>query len=311
VSGGVALPVDICLKLVLLGTAKYGQGTPLGVAKPISSAQAPPKRIQARHTAHQMNPLRIDTAGIRATSARGAARTAVVALTVCAGLTATAQAQTVASIAPSLSPNRLRARASLTFTMRFSGGPFGVPAPVSRAVIRFPAGMTLEVPHLISCPVARLRARGVHGCPARSRIGRGHALVETHAGTENITEEAELWAFLGPPHNLRPTFEIFAQGYTPLYEHKILTGIVLLAGAPYGEELEMTIPPIPTLMFEPDASVLTFTLTIGPGAHRRARGATAVLVPASCPAGGFPFAAETAYADGSTGQALATTPCPA
>ena len=34
-------------------------------------------------------------------------------------------------------------------------------------------------------------------------------------GTGNITEEAELWAFLGPPHNLQPTFEIFAQGYVP------------------------------------------------------------------------------------------------
>jgi hypothetical protein len=258
-----------------------------------------------------MNPPQIDITGRRATGALSLARTAVVALTICAGLAGAARAETVASITPSLSPNRLRARASLTFTMRFSGGSFGVPTPVSRAVVRFPAGMTLDIPHLSSCPVARLRSRGVNGCPARSQIGHGHALVETHAGTENITEEATLWVFLGPPHNLQPTFEIFAQGYTPLYEHKILTGIVLPASAPYGEELRVSIPPIPTLMFEPDASVVTFTLTIGPSGHHRTRGATAVLIPASCPVGGFPFAAETTYTDGSTGNALATTPCPA
>lgn len=257
-----------------------------------------------------MNPLQIDIAGIRATAALGATRTAVVALTICAGLTGAAQAETVASISPSLSPNRLKARASLTFTMRFSGGQFGVPAPVSRSVVRFPAGLTLDIPHLSSCPAARLRSRGASGCPARSQIGHGHALVETHAGTENITEEATLWAFLGPPHNLQPTFEILAQGYTPLYERKVFTGVVLPADAPYGEELQMSIPPIPTLMFEPDASIVTFSLTIGPTGRHRSRGAAAVLMPASCPAGGFPFAAETTYVDGSTGDTLATTPCP-
>ncbi|MGA8364712.1 MAG: hypothetical protein WB709_09355 [Solirubrobacteraceae bacterium] len=258
-----------------------------------------------------MNLPQIDIAGMRIASARGAARTAVVALTICAGLAGAAQAETVASIAPSLSPNRLHAKSSLTFTMRFSGGPFGVPTPVSKSIVRFPAGMTLNIPHLSSCPAPRLRAHGASGCPKSSQIGHGHALVEAHAGTENITEEATLWVFLGPPNNLQPTFEILAQGYTPIDERKVFTGVVLAAEAPYGEELSLTIPPIPTLMLEPDASIVTLTLTIGPSGHRQARGAPAVLTPSSCPTGGLPFAAETTYVDGSTGQALATTPCPA
>jgi hypothetical protein len=134
--------------------------------------------------------------------------------------------------------------------------------------------------------------------------------VEVHAGTENITEEAELWAFLGPPDNLQPTFEILAQGYTPIDERKVFSGTVLAAAAPYGEELEMSIPPIPTLMFEPDASIVTFTLTIGAGSRHGTLGANTVHVPSDCPAGGFPFAAEFTYADGSLGDALTTTPCP-
>lgn len=258
-----------------------------------------------------MHPPQVNITGLRATGALGAARTVVVALTICAGLAcAPAQAETVASIAPSLSPNRLHSRAALTFTMRFSGGQFGVPTPLSRSVIRFPAGLTLDIPHLSSCPATRLRSRGASGCPARSQIGGGHALVETHAGTENITEEATLWAFLGPPANLQPTFEILAQGYTPIDERKVFSGKVLPASAPYGEELSLTIPPIPTLIFEPDASIVTFTLTIGTSARHGKRGANAVLTPSSCPAGGFPFAAAFTYADGSVGDALATTPCP-
>lgn len=257
-----------------------------------------------------MNPLQLDIAGLRAGGARGAVRTAVVALTICAGLTGAARAQTAASIAPSLSPNRLHARAALTFTMGFSGGRFGVPTPVSHVTVRFPAGMTLDIPHLSSCPAARLRAHGASGCPARSQIGRGHALAEIHAGTENIAEEASLWAFLGPPHNLQPTFEILAEGYTPLEERKVFTGAVIPDVAPYGEALTMSVPPIPTLMFEPDASIANFTLTVGPDKRHRTPGETAIRVPASCPTGGFPFAAEVLYADGSTSDTLATSPCP-
>jgi hypothetical protein len=258
-----------------------------------------------------MNFLQINIPSSRASAALGAARTAVVALTLCAGLAGAAQAENFASIAPSLSPNRLHAKAALTVTMRFSGTQFGVPAPLSRAVLRLPAGMTLDIPHLSSCTVARLRARGPRGCPAKSALGRGHAVVEVHAGTGNITEDAELWAFLGPPNNLQPTFEIFAQGYTPLDEHKVLTGSVLPASAPYGEELVMSIPPIPTLMFEPDASIAAFSLTIGAGAKHGKRAVNAILTPSSCPADGLPFAAEFTYADGTVGEAHATTPCPA
>ena len=73
----------------------------------------------------------------------------------------------------------------------------------------------------------------------------------------------------------------------------------------------MSIPPIPTLPFEPDASIVTFSLTIGASArHSTARRSNAVLVPSSCPAGGFPFAAEFTYADGSGGQRARHDPLP-
>lgn len=273
--------------------------------------EAPHHGARARHTSHQVNPRQVDITGLRAAGALGAARTAVVALTICAGLAGAARAENFASIAPSLSPNRLHAKAALTVTMRFSGTQFGVAAPLTHSIVRLPAGMTLDIPHLSSCTIARLRAHGPSGCPAQSKLGRGHALVEVHAGTGNITEEAELWAFLGPPNNLQPTFEILAQGYTPIDERKVLTGSVLPASAPYGEELQMSIPPIPTLTFEPDASIATFTLTIGTSIQHGKHGANTVLTPSTCPAGGFPFSAEFTYADGSVGEALATTPCPA
>jgi hypothetical protein len=240
-------------------------------------------------------------------------RAAIACAVIGAAMGASAQAapaSTSATIAPSLTPNRLGARGALTFTIHYSGGELGVPSPVRRTVLRLPAGLSLDIPHLSSCTAARLRARGPSGCPSQSEIGGGYALVETHAGTETITEEIALSAFLGPPRNFQPTLEILAQGYTPLDERMIFSGAVLPADAPYGEELTLSIPPIPTLVFEPDASIVTFSLTIGTSGRHRTSGANTVLVPSTCPMGGFPFAAEFSYADGAGGSALATTPCP-
>ncbi len=264
----------------------------------------------------------IHMSGIRTMVALGAAGTTVAAMTICSGPTTSAQAaaetfittipfpQTQATITPSLSPDRLATKGALTLTIHYAGGAFGVPSPVRRSVLQFPAGMSLDIPSLRSCSATRLRARGASGCPAQSEIGSGHALVEVHAGTETLVEDVTLWAFLGPPDNLQPTFEILGQGYTPIDERMVFSGEVLAGRAPYGEELVMAIPPIPTLVYEPDASIVNFSLTIGADVSHRSRDASTVLIPSSCPAGGFPFAAEFTYADGSAGGALATVPCP-
>jgi hypothetical protein len=217
---------------------------------------------------------------------------------------------TSATVTPSLSPDRLGAKAALTFTIQYAGGEFGVPSAVRKSVVRLPAGMSLDVPLLRSCNVARLRARGPGGCPARSELGSGHALVETRAGGQTITENVALRAFLGPPANLQPTFEIFAQGYTPLDESLVFGGSVLPSGAPYGEQLVMSIPPVPSMPLEPDASIVTFSLTVGASRRHRAHDQNSVRVPSTCPAGGFPFAAEFTYAGGSVGSAVARIPCP-
>jgi hypothetical protein len=71
----------------------------------------------------------------------------------------------------------------------------------------------------------------------------------------------------------------------------------------------IAIPAIPTLPLQPDASLATLSLTVGT-AFPRALDRDAVRVPSMCPRGGFPFAGEFVYADGSKGTSLATVPCP-
>jgi hypothetical protein len=258
-------------------------------------------------------PSRIATRGVSAL----AVGVALSALTIGGGLTSTGSAltstgstQTAAVVSSSLIPDRLDARGELTLSIDDTRGATRVPSPLRRLVVMLPAGLGLEIPTLRSCSASRLRARGAGGCPAASEIGRGRARVEAVAGSQLITEDIDLWVFLGPLRGLQPTFEVLGQGYTPLLKRIVLTGAVLPGSAPYGEELAMSIPPIATVPLEPDVSLATLTLTVGPGAHRLSRHANTILVPQRCPAGGFPFAAELTYADGSSADALATDPCP-
>jgi hypothetical protein len=237
----------------------------------------------------------------------GVALSAVLA---CAPPNAPAQAETSATIAPSFSPDRLGARGALTLTVDYTGE-FGLPSPVRTSVVKLPAGLGLDIPSLRSCSAARLlRAHGGSNCPAQSQIGSGQALLEGDAGSQLISESVRLWIFLGPLHGFQPTFLVLAEGYTPLEKRIVLSGTVMAATAPYGEELAISVPEIPTLPLEPDASVATLTLTVGTRAQHLARGANAVVVPGSCPAGGFQFATESTYADGSVSSDLATASCP-
>jgi hypothetical protein len=217
--------------------------------------------------------------------------------------------ETTATIRPSFAPDKLGAKAAFTFAVHFNGGELGVPSPVRRAVVHLPPGLTMNIPKFRSCSKARLRAHGAKGCPARSEIGTGHALADVHTGGTVESEEAVVSAFVGPPRGANPTIEIVGQGYSPLDERVVITATALPDKAPYGEKLEMSIPAIPSIPLEPNASTVSFSLTIG-GANLKRRNPNTVLLPSRCPSGGFPFAAEFGYEDGTTSTSTATVPCP-
>lgn len=222
-----------------------------------------------------------------------------------------AQTSTSASIAPSLSPDRRRAKATLTVAINYSGGELGSPSPVRKAILGLPAGLSLNIPVLRSCNAEVLLANGVSGCPAQSLIGTGHATALFNLDSQPVLEQVRLWTFLGPLHNLQPTFEILGEGFKPLGREMVLTATALPARAPYGEELAMSIPPLATVPGQADATITNFSLTIGVSSHKRTPASATVVVPTHCPRGGLPFSGAFTYANGAQDRALATIPCPA
>jgi hypothetical protein len=246
----------------------------------------------------------------RTASATGRACVVLATLGMCTAFTARAHAETSATLTPLLSPDRLGATGALSLTIQFSDPGAGVPVPVRSSTLRFPVGLTLEIPHLRSCSAARLLAHGAGACNPESLLGHGHALVEAPVGSRILTESVSLTAFLGPLRNIQPSVLILGQGYTPFDERVVIVATTQSASGPYGEALTLAIPPIPTLALEPDASIATLSLAIGVRARRDARDANTIRVPRSCPPGGFPFAGEFTYADGLSTNSTATARCP-
>jgi hypothetical protein len=227
------------------------------------------------------------------------------------------------TLTSTFSPDRLGARGALTFSIRYAvtglesssaAAPAPaegrVPSPVRRLFVRFPAGMGLDIPNLRGCSAARLRAHGARACPAASRVGGGHAITELPGGSQIIDERITLSAFVGPLRNGQPTLAILAEGFTPLSERLVFNGEMRFDHAPYGEELVIDVPPIRALPATPDASPVLFSLTLGVSRHARSSEANTVIVPSRCPAGGFPFAADSSLASGTRVSALAKSRCP-
>lgn len=228
-------------------------------------------------------------------------------LSACAAL---AQGATSASIRPSFQPARLGSRTAFTLAIRFSGGVEHVPGALSGMVLQMPVGLSINLAGVGICPPSRLRHGGPSACPGSSLLGRGQALLEVYAGSQTLPEEAAVSVWRGPNRGARPTFEILGHGETPLDESTISTAVLENGHAPYGSKLVVSVPPIPTLVYEPNASFISLSLTIGSSFGSRGRSGGSITTPRSCPAGGFPFAAAFTFADHSVAGAAAKLRCP-
>jgi hypothetical protein len=223
-----------------------------------------------------------------------------------------AQTETNASMRPSLQPDRLGASTALTLAFRFSGGAEGVPPPLRGMVLHLPAGLTVNLHSAGICQSSRLRSRGASGCELNSLVGRGHSLMKVHAGSLAVPEETTVSIYRGPNKGSLQTLEILSQGSTPLDERTVLTGVLASDGGRYGSKLTMSVPAIPTLVLEPDASFVSLSLTVGEiGRRPRAHAAAgSILLPHSCPASGFSFAADLTFAGGSFVSVGTSVACP-
>jgi len=227
-----------------------------------------------------------------------------------------ASAQTVATIEPSFAPDRPGAQTSVTFAARLSNDAGGIPAPLSKVLILLPAGLaeTLEWPSSSGCSSAHLRAHGARGCPPRSQIGAGNALLAWQEGPRTVNEKVRLGLFTGPTNGV-PRLELLAEGQRPIRRRVVMNVSLGLISAPYSAEMETIIPPIPTRPGQGAASLVNFSVTVGPLSKALVSqrpspwGELELFAPRRCPVGGYPWTVDFTYQGGVTQEVNAAIPC--
>jgi hypothetical protein len=230
-----------------------------------------------------------------------------------------ANASQTAKLAVALKPERLGTRTTIIFNVRVIPHSEPVPSPVIAMSLFYPAniGLVTSGLGLQTCAVIQLEANG--RCPANSLMGYGNALVEFPIGSESLLEEGQITTWMAPVHDGHLALLFYAEAPAPIFATLIFTGQIREAQAPFGGQIATSIPPIETLPGAPDASLLHLTATVGPmnvTYYARYRGKripyhpNGLRLPETCPRGGFPFAANFTFLDGSHARAKAAVPCP-
>ena len=226
------------------------------------------------------------------------------------------------SLTAALTPERLGAGTTLTLAFAIATTSGMVPSPLTRLDLLYPNNFGIATSGLgtTDCTAKILEHQGPAGCPPDSQIGSGTALAVIPIGPEILSETATTTIFMAPIHSGHTTLLFDAIGETtPVAAQIVFTGRLLPAQQPFGGELYTTIPLVPTLPEAPDAAVVRLRSTIGPlhlTYYRHTHGRPiayhpkGILLPPTCPSGGFQFAARLHFHDGTHTNAHTTVPCP-
>jgi hypothetical protein len=215
-------------------------------------------------------------------------------------------------------PDRLGAPTNLSANVLFSPGA-GVPTPVSKVVAYGPAGLAVDVRGAGTCEKAKLEQSGPRGCPSDSRIGFGGGVGLVELAKEIIKEPFTFDLFLAPKENGHLVILVYVNAVSPVSLELVLVGKEVKGPKPYGLGFSVVVPPIPTLPEAAYASVERSYITVGSAnvayynmvnGRKKLVHVRGVIVPRTCPAGGFPFEATIGFLDGTSSTGRYAAPCP-
>lgn len=225
-------------------------------------------------------------------------------------------AGTAAKLSASFSPSQLGGRTTLDFRFSLSAAPGLVPPPLTEIELRYPKdlGIGLSGLGLATCNAVALERSGPSGCPANSVMGYGVVLTAVMLGGTVVRENAPITVLRAPDQSGSIALLFYAEGTRPVSTTVVFSGALVPAPMPFGGQVDIGVPLVPTLPGAPYISVLKLHSTIGPvgviyfervSGQELAYRPSGILLPARCPRGGFPFSARFRFLGGS--QAFART----
>jgi hypothetical protein len=238
-----------------------------------------------------------------------------------AAAVAAAGPEPMAKLSAALFPERLGRGTTIIFGFTLATTTGQVPSPLTGLDLYYPANLGIATSGLglETCSSAVLEIDGPAGCPSQSQMGYGKGLVEIPFGPEILEETAQTTIFMEHIHEGHIGLLFSAEGNYPVFTQIAFSGLVLPAKSPFGGDLDTTIPLVPTLPGAPNASLVQLRSTIGPlhllyYEHTRGRyrpyHPRGIVLPLTCPRGGFRFAAAFAFENGTHTSAHTAVPCP-
>lgn len=237
-----------------------------------------------------------------------------IALALCACITGSASAAQSVSISTVFTPLRLGAPTTVSLGFQISAPAGQVPSPLTGVDFHYPSNLGIATSGLgvASCAVAELEAHGASACPPNSQMGSGNAFVEIPVGGEIDTEKGNIALVAGPSQNGYIRLLVAATGFSPVAARVVIPSL-LLAG-----DLKLTVPLVESLPGAPDVSIVRVQVTLGGNLtyYERRHGKLvpyrpkSVVLPKTCPRGGFRFSATFSFLDGTQAEPRRTVACP-
>ncbi len=238
----------------------------------------------------------------------------------CVLLAPASWAAPTAKLQVGLTPEQLGAGTTISFGFQIAGQDGQLPPPVTELNLFYPAnlGIATSGVGLDACTAPKLQAHGPTGCPKDSIMGYGAALVQA-AFQPNVHEHVNITIFSAPVQEGHLALLFLAEGSSPIGAEIVFPGLVLPTSPPFGGRIQTLLPAFEAIPGGPYITVTRLNSTIGPlhlnyTEYNHGRTITytpkGILLPKTCPYGGFPFAAEFAFLEGNHTTARATVPCP-
>jgi hypothetical protein len=202
-------------------------------------------------------------------------------------------------------------------TITSTSGP--VPSPITHVNVYGPAGVTLNLEGTGVCNEEKLKNLGPQACPPNSRAGFGGGEGIYKLGNELVEEQYTIDFFLADNRPGHVALLIFLSGSRPVAVEVVFKAIVIRGPKPYGLGFSVEVPLIKVLPEASNASAKTAFLTLGAknvAYYRNVHGkrklfhVKGIVLPKSCPRGGWPVASQFTFEDGQTVMAKRNVPCP-
>jgi hypothetical protein len=236
-------------------------------------------------------------------------------------LESSANAEPQVSVRASLHPKVPGHSTTIHMTIRIAPGNAIVPPPLQTVQLRYPAGLDVQLSGLgiQACPLATLEALGPEGCPPNSLMGYGRVVAEVPIKGEAIRETARVAIVRAAERDGHVALMLVIYDEPALSAQIVLNAELLPAGGLFGGLLAIEVPLVSTFPEGPDVSVSEIQLVLGPR-HLRYRERVGgkvvhyepagIELPGKCSTGGFRFAVQLRFLEGSQVSAGTSVACP-